>query len=135
MIVADTNLIAYLLIGGPNTPLAEAVLRREKVWVAPPLWWHEFLNVVATTVRQNLLSEDRALVVLAEAPLFVRSYDHERPWDVLRLSVETRLATYDCEFAVLARRLMVRLVTADKALLNAVPDVAISMEDFVSAKQ
>ena len=33
--------------------------------------------------------------------------------DVLRLSVTSRIATYDCQYVVLARRLGVRLVTAD----------------------
>jgi predicted nucleic acid-binding protein len=52
----------------------------------------------------------------------------------VRLSVETKIATYDCEFVVLARRLKLRLVTKDKALLRAFPDVAVSIEDFASGK-
>lgn len=132
MIVADTNLVAYLLIGGPFTDLAQAALRRDKEWFAPPFWRHEFLNVVATAVREKVLDEARAMVVIAEAPLYVRSYDHERPWDALRLSVESRIATYDTEFVVLARRLMIRLVTADKALLKAFPDVAVNLADFAA---
>jgi predicted nucleic acid-binding protein len=132
MIVADTNLIAYLLIGGPFADAAQQVLLRDKDWVAPPLWRHEFLNVVATSVRERKLTEERAMAVLAEAPLYMRAIDHERPWDVLRLAVETRLGTYDCEFVVLARRLMVRLVTADQAIQRVFPDVAIGPNEFAA---
>jgi len=130
MIVADTNLVSYLLIPGEFTELAQVTLTRDKVWVAPPLWQSELLNVIATTVREKQITFEDGKLILSEAPIYVRSYDHERPWEVLRLSVESRIATYDCEFVVLARRLMVRLVTKDKALLRAFPDVAVSLEDF-----
>lgn len=132
MIVADTNLVAYLLIGGSFTNAAQAVLKRDKEWIAPPLWRHEFLNVVATSVRAKHLDESRATVVLADAPIYMRSIDHERPLEALRLSVETRIATYDCEFVVLARRLTVQFVTADKTLLKTFKDVAIGLEEFAN---
>jgi predicted nucleic acid-binding protein len=134
MIVADTNLVSYLLIPGEFTELVKEVLKRDKAWVAPPLWYHELLNVVATSVRANHISLADGELILSEAPIYVRSYDHGRPGDVLRLSVDTKIATYDCEFVVLARRLTVRLVTKDKALLRAFPDVAVSIEDFASGK-
>jgi len=134
MIVADTNLVSYLLIPGEFTELVKAVLKRDKEWIAPPLWYHELLNVIATSVRANLIPLADGELMLAEAPIYIRSYAHERPSDVLRLSVETKIATYDCEFVVLARRLKLRLVTKDKALLRAFPDVAVSIEDFASGK-
>jgi predicted nucleic acid-binding protein len=132
MIVADTNLVAYLLIAGPFTEAAQATLLRDKDWVAPPLWRHEFLNILATSVRAGKLSEIDAMATLGEAPLYVRSVDHEQPMEVLSLSVASRIATYDCEFVILARRLSTRLVTADKELLRAFPDVAISPEQFAA---
>ena len=103
MIVADTNLVSYLLIPGEFTELVKEVLKRDKVWVAPPLWYHELLNVVATSVRANHITLLDGELIVAEAPIYVRSYDHERPWEVLRLSVATRIATYDCEFIVFWR--------------------------------
>ena len=59
MIVA-VNIVVYLLIEGPFTPVARATLARDPHWIAPALWKHEFLNVLATTVRENRLSESEA---------------------------------------------------------------------------
>jgi predicted nucleic acid-binding protein len=131
---ADTNLVAYLLIGGPFTQSAQQVLLRDKVWIAPPFWKHEFLNVLATAVREKMIDSSRAFAILDESRLYVEPRDHDRPREVLLLSAENRIATYDCEFVVLARKLGTRLVTVDKPLLKKFPDVAVSIDDFAAGK-
>ncbi len=45
MIVVDTNVVAYFLIDGPQTPNAEHALIKDPDWFAPPLWRSEFHNV------------------------------------------------------------------------------------------
>ena len=90
MIVADVNLVAYLPINGPFTSAARAALVRDPHWIAPSLWRHEFLNILATSVRQK--------------------------------------------YVVLARRLSVPLVTADRKLVDQFPDVVISLGDFAAGK-
>jgi len=37
VIVVDTNVIAYLLLGGEKTPQARAVLQKDPAWTAPSL--------------------------------------------------------------------------------------------------
>lgn len=54
------------------------------------------------------------------------------PLDVLTASLTLNLSTYDCEYVVLARMRNLKLVTADKKVLEAVPDLAVSIEDFGS---
>ena len=131
MIVADVNLIACLLIDGPLTEAARTALSRDPHWIAPVLWRHEFLNILATCVREGKLAEGKALVALANAPSLVQdeSIDPLKV-EVLRLSIESRVATYDCEYVVLARRSACKLVTADKQIIARFPDVAVSLSGF-----
>jgi predicted nucleic acid-binding protein len=133
MIVADTNLIAYLLIAGPFSDAAQRAFDRDGVWLAPDVWRHELLNVLATSVRNQLLAHEKALEVWAHAPAFVKDAEVP-PLEVLGLSVSSKFATFDCYYVVLARKLATRLVTADKKLLVQFPDVAVSIEDFAAGK-
>jgi predicted nucleic acid-binding protein len=133
VIVADTNLIAYLLVNGPMTAAAEAVFLRDRRSTAPRIWHHEFLNVLSTTVRQGVLSADAALAAYERARRIVRVTSPEpTPSDVLERSVANRLATYDCEFVAFARLRRARLVTDDQQLQAVFPDVAIGVDAFAS---
>ena len=135
MIVADVNLVAYLLINGPFTSAARAALLRDPHWIAPSLWRHEFLNILATSVRQSYLEKDKAIVVWSNAAIFVQDTPIEPPpMEIFRLSVQSRVATYDCTYVVLARRLDLPLITADRKLVEQFPDVAKSLEDFAAGK-
>ena len=67
MIVVDTNLITYLFVETDRTAEAEAVLKRDPMWVAPVLWRSEFRNTLATLVRRNALTLDAASSIVAEA--------------------------------------------------------------------
>ncbi len=60
MIVADTNLVAYLVIEGAHTTAARAVYRKDPRWARPPLWRSELLNVLALSVREEVLTEHQA---------------------------------------------------------------------------
>lgn len=51
MIVVDANVVAYLVIEGERTPLAQAVWDLDPDWRLPPMWRHEILNTLATYAR------------------------------------------------------------------------------------
>ena len=51
---------------------------------------------------------------------------------VLALAANNPCTAYDCEFVALAEQLGIPLVTGDKQLLNTFPNIAVSLEDFVS---
>lgn len=131
MIVADTNLVSYLLIRGDRTPVARRVWRRDPLWVLPPLWRAEFLNVLAASIRAGVVTEEQAIAVWHSASALFEGREHEPGGEaVLRAAVRYGLSAYDAQFVVVAEDLKVRLVTGDREVLAACPDVSIAIEDF-----
>ncbi|HEX8394797.1 MAG TPA: type II toxin-antitoxin system VapC family toxin [Longimicrobium sp.] len=131
MIVVDTNVVVYLLVEGPFSPLARRVVAKEGHWFAPGLWRSELRNVLIGLIRRGTMSYDEALRVLrlAEARLGKRSPDVDHD-EVLRLALLSGCTPYDCEFVAVARSAGVPLVTADRKLLAAFPFIAVSPEVF-----
>lgn len=132
MIVVDTNVIAYLLIPGDMSPLAENIKRNDPTWAAPVLWRSEMRNLLTLYLRQQILSlpEIQTHMANAEQMLSGREYDVDSA-RVLELASVSGCTAYDCEFVCLAERLNVPLITSDKKLLAAFPIIAVSMTDFV----
>ena len=122
MIVVDTNVLAYLLLPGPKTSLAEALLLDHPQWAAPPLWRSEWRNVLATYLRRDLLNLPAALALMEKAEAILSA--HEEPVSseqVLTLASSSRCSAYDCEFVAAAQQLGVPLVTEDQKILAAFP--------------
>ena len=132
MIVADVNLLAYLLLGGADTELAQQVLERDPTWAAPVLWRSEFRSILAAYMRQRGLEIQDAWQAheLAEGLLGAHEYTlgGER---VLQLVAASPCSAYDCEYVALAQELQVQLVTSDRQVLRHFPQVAVSPRDFV----
>ncbi len=133
MIVVDTNVIAYLLIKGDLTETAEQVRKSDSEWAAPILWRSEMRNLLMLYIRQKITSLDDAKTIMdkAEDILSGREYEVESS-RVLELAATTGCTAYDCEFAYLAEKLNVPLVTSDKKLLDRFPETAVSMETFTA---
>jgi predicted nucleic acid-binding protein len=126
VIVVDTNLVAYLLIKGEHSGLAERVYEVDSEWGAPLLLQSEFRNVLARRVRSGLASLDGVVAAaeVAERLLEERQFQPSGS-HVLRLSSESGCTAYDCEFVAVARDLGVPLVTLDREVLRAFPGVAV----------
>jgi predicted nucleic acid-binding protein len=136
MIVADTNLIAYLYLESPNSHQAERALLKDAHWAAPLLWRSEFRNVLALYIRKRWLSLDETRRIMNEALGLMEEQEYEvDSQQVLRLVASSTCSAYDCEFVALAQDLGVRLVTQDRQLLNDFPDVAVSLEGFINSAQ
>ena len=133
MIVADTNVMVYLLVRGQRANEADAVYKKDSHWVAPSLWRSEFRNVLTLFVRQKSMGLDEALEAMEKAEQLMMGQDFEvTTSSVLRLAASSGCSAYDCEFAALAQALGVRLVTVDRMLLAKFKPLAISMSDFCS---
>lgn len=122
MIVVDVNVVAYFFIQGDRTDDARALFSQDPDWRLPTLWRHEYLNVLATFLRQGGAEVSEVLA------LWRQSIDWfapaEQPADMeaaLTLAGENRISAYDAQYVVLARQLETVCVTADKRLLKAFP--------------
>jgi predicted nucleic acid-binding protein len=133
VIVADTNVIAYLLLGGVKTSRARAAFQRDSVWAAPILWRSEFRSVLALQMRQGLLTLPDALELIQEAETLLEGAEyHLDSSRVLGLVSSSKCSAYDCEFVALAQELNIPLVTSDRRILAEFPGVALSLDDFSS---
>jgi len=133
MIVADTNIISYLLLPTIYTDSVEKLYRIESDWAAPTLWRSEFRNVLALYLRKNIITLERALQLQDSAEsMMERNEFNVSSAQVLALVDESNCSSYDCEFVALAHHLNVRLVTQDKKVLREFPSTAISISDFLS---
>jgi predicted nucleic acid-binding protein len=132
VIVVDTNVIHYCWVRGQNTEAAQAVRRKDPDWHAPILWRSELRNVLTAYLRRRLLSRIQIAEILSAADRGLVDSEHIIGDDLVLDVVESStLTAYDAEFVALAGALGVPLVTADKAVIKAFPDRALSMEAFV----
>ena len=130
MIVVDTNVMVYLLTGAGPGEAAARLLVRDPEWTAPPLLLSELRNVMVGLVRREQLQPQDAAEICqdAEAVLGDRVVSVSST-PVLNTAIGGGLSAYDAEFLALARHLGVPLVTADQAILQAAPDVAVALEE------
>lgn len=135
MIVADTNLIVYLLVEGDQTVAAKACGARNPFWIAPAIWRHELLNALSQHARLRGLTVESGLRALALADNLIetvtlRGFDRR----VIQLASERKMASYDAEFLAAAELADAPLVTADQALINKSDGRAISIDDFAAGR-
>ncbi len=132
-VVVDTNVVAYLLLG------TEAFLDEAKACfntvsnpVAPAHWEAELTNVVWMAVRSGILPPAEGPVRLGLARhLGIESVNTATLCQgALLRSVTSGIAVYDTLFVELAVRAGGPLVTFDKALIKAFPDIAIRPRDL-----
>jgi len=132
VIVVDTNVIHYCWVRGQNTEVAQAVRRKDPDWHAPILWRSELRSVLTAYLRRGLMSRIQIADILRTADRAFVESEHIVGDDLVLDVVESStLTACDAEFVALAGALSVPLVTADKAVLKAFPDRAITMEAFI----
>ena len=134
MIVADSNLIAYLLIPGDKSALAEQVLVKDSDWAVPLLCRSEMRNILTLYMRHEGMTLSQARSTMETAESLWRDREFAVPSaDVLELGARHDVTAYDGEFVVLARHLGVPLVTFDKLVRKAFPHIAIEPEVFAGS--
>jgi predicted nucleic acid-binding protein len=126
-VVVDTNVIAYLLLGTKGfVDEARKALRTEVELLAPAHWEAELANVLWMAVRSGVLAAEEGPVRLSLARRL--GIDTVLTGTLcqgaLLRSVASGISVYDTLFVELAARTDCPLVTFDKAVLKAFPEIA-----------
>jgi predicted nucleic acid-binding protein len=123
--------VAYAVLPGDRTEASLAVAARDPAWIAPTLWRFELRNVLATAMRVKSLKLPDALAAFSAAEELVADAELlASTEDCLRLAARGGVSAYDAEFVLVAERLGLPLVTADKKLAKAFPGLAVSSDTF-----
>lgn len=131
MIVVDSNVVAYCWVNGPLTALAQRVRVKDPDWHVPILWRSEMRSILTGYLRDGSLTGPQIARIVEAAEDALAGREHLVPSaPVLEIAGRSRLSAYDCEFVALASVLSVPLVTADKGVLRAFRDRALTMEAF-----
>lgn len=131
--VVDTNVVAYVLLGTESVvDEAREGLAKVSTLLAPGHWEAELTNVLWTAVRTGLLSAEEGSVRFGLARrLGIESVPTATLCQgALLRSVASGVTVYDTLFVELAVRARCRLLTFDKALLRAFPEIALRPRDF-----
>ena len=132
MICVDTNIICYRYMASPFSAAADAAWAKDPDWIVPILWRSEFRNALAGSIRRRSLTGEEASAIanLAEAMLDRKEFTVSTS-AVLQLVSRSKCSAYDCEFVALAQAEGIRLVTANRQIMQEFPEVAISLRTFV----
>lgn len=132
MIVVDANILIYSLIQSDQSRLIQQLRAKDADWRTAALCLHETLNVLATYQRREVLTLAQCRVLLGHAERFVQMAQCEVAMDIaLNLAAKFGITGYDAQYVVVAQSLNVPLITEDRKLQKAVPNLALSMRDFL----
>jgi predicted nucleic acid-binding protein len=133
MIVVDTNIIIYLYVSSIETAKANLAFAQDPDWIVPSLWRSEFRNALVQYVNHQIIAIGGAIQIALSAEQLLGGSEYDVASDkVLRLATSSSCSAYDCEFVVLAQDLGVLLLTADKKVLRAFPNTAVSLDQLVN---
>jgi predicted nucleic acid-binding protein len=133
MIVADANLLINYVCGTPFSEMARLVKAKDADWISPHLWQAEVLNGLLVMHRAGLLDLEPALRAYRNAASTTATDIRDIESDVILTTARRfSLTAYDATYVALAHTLGVPLITEDKQILRACPDIARSMREFLS---
>jgi predicted nucleic acid-binding protein len=133
MLLVATNVVAYLLIDGDHTEAAQQLRRRDPDWRSEAFLLVEFTNVLASSVATKQMTLGLAENSLGKAvALFDGKLRSMPPASVLAAAVRHRVSAYDARFLALAEAIGLPVVTEDKKLRDAAPNLTQSLADALA---
>ncbi len=131
MIVVDANVLLYSYFPSDFKALVDKLFLEDPNWIAPALWRSEFRNVTAKFVKRGL-PFNTAMEIIELAEQFMDGSEvpvtsHE----VMLLADQSGCTAYDCEYAAVALKRTVPLVTFDLQVLKKFPGIAYRVDEFL----
>ncbi len=132
MIAVDASIVACLYLPCAHTALVERLLQQDPDWVVPALWRSELRTLLAGHLHRNELSLEEAFEIQSEAESLLEDFEYlMSSHEILGMSERSGCSAFQCEYVALAARLQIRLVTGDKDIAAAFPDIAMLLQDAV----
>ena len=132
--VFDTMVFAYSLFGiEPFREDCYNALAKARFIYAPDYLRSEFTNVSWLWVKSKHVTVRDAKQAMLDVEDLVTAWFSMRSLQTsaLDLAVEKNHSPYDALFAVLAREQGCQVITYDKSMLKAFPDLTLSVAEFV----
>lgn len=132
MIVIDANILIYALIECDNSRLIPQLKAKDADWRTTELCRHETLNVLATYQRRGVLTLAQCQELLNHASRFIAHAQCEvNAATALDIAALHGISAYDAQYVALAASLSVPLTSEDRKLRQAVPEIVLSMQQFI----
>lgn len=138
--IVDANVLLYFHINHPDysAEATKAIEAADRCF-APELWRSELRSALfqyvasekATDLPGSELTLEKAIEHMAVAERIVTHSFSVGSEEVLRLAYESGCSPYDCEYVQLAQEMELALVTYDRKLQRAFPNVALSPRDYL----
>ena len=113
MKVVDASVVARVLLDEAGSEAAIKVLNSKEKMVIPELLYLEIANVLATKITITKQQIKPGLDMVHEMNLSIQSVTPKLLVEAAELAKEKKTAIYDMIYAVLAKKLKCKLVTAD----------------------
>jgi predicted nucleic acid-binding protein len=133
VIVADTNVVAYLLIEGDRTRQAQALFAHDPNWKSEAFLLIEFSNILSRYLRIGAMNAKQAQALLGTAEKTLTGVVNLPHIVALRLAEEFSVSAYDARFLGAAQALRSKLVTEDIRLRAAAPTLTLSIAEALAA--
>ena len=134
MILVDTNVLFSLVVDSELSQAAVRLHEQDDDWHSEYHALVELTNVLARYIRNGKMTAAEGRLALTTAEDFMDGHLYSVAHaDALELTFGPQVSVYDARFLAAATCLQTKLVTEDRKLRNAAPELTCSLEDAIAA--
>ena len=133
-ILVDANIVVYLLLKSDKTEMARQLFEQSSRWVSESFMPIELTSAFITAVRIKENTEKQAAFYMEHAHELFPSINllKANHYRAMEMAMKYKVSAYDARYLVIARELDTRLVTNDKPLRKAAPELTMSLDEALA---